>query len=81
MPEKIILAISYLFLLVAIFIAIKNNYQEMNKLVDDLNDSLSRELDWLSTKAKLMEIMIYSKTNNEKYYITLEKIERELFNK
>lgn len=77
--EKFILLTCYILSWIIIFWLMLDNIKRTSTLLDQLETSLTEQLKLINEKSKLMEIIIMAKTNKENYFITLEKIEKELF--
>lgn len=79
MSSSVVLTIWYVAVIVLFLWATIDNFKRTKKIIDDYGKALKRELQLINEKSTLMEIIINAKKTKENYFVTLEKIEKELF--
>ena len=77
--SNIALVIWYIDIFAILFWTIIDNLKRTNTIITEYENELKRELQLINEKSTLMEIIINAKKTKENYFVTLEKIEKELF--
>lgn len=77
--ENIIMIVALWLYTIIIILQIIDNKKTVNKLYEEYNSILKQLLEKAKKELALKKIIINSKETKENYFVTLEKIEKELF--
>lgn len=77
--SNIALVIWYIAIFAILIWTIIDNLKRTNTIITEYENELKRELQLINEKSTLIEIIINAKKTKENYFVTLEKIEKELF--